>query len=149
MSIFDYLADTNPVPSAEPNDLLWLACDVSSLMGQMNRIEDGSPEWRKCVGEVIRHRAALARSMPATDLDILMLAFTARQALWIVRNAEQLGTDEAKRRYWGDEAEAALVRMQCLLEQRCGTTTDELDLHFLGGAVSDRGDIRLASDTNR
>lgn len=146
MSIFDCFRD--PVPEAEPGNLLWLACDVSSLMGSMLKVEEGSPAHQAYAGEVMRHRAALAQSMPATDLDLLMLVVNTRQVLWILQNAERLGTDEAKRQYWSNEAEGALVRMQCLLEQRCGTTTDELDLHFFGGAVSDRGDIRLASDTN-
>lgn len=134
MSIFDCFRA--PVPEAEPGDLLWLACDVSALMGKMGRTENGSPEWQACVGEVLRHRAALAQSMPATDLDLLMLVVNARQALWILRNAERLGTDEAKRRYWSEEADTALIRMQCLLGERSGTTTEELNMHFFGGTVT-------------
>lgn len=143
MSILENLVD--PMPAA-PGDLLWLACDVSALAGKMLRTEDGSPEWNACVGELLRHRAALAHSVPETDLDMLMLAFTARQALWILRNADTFGTDEAKRRYWGNEADAALVRMQFVLEHRCGVTMDELGIHFFGGAVSDRPS-RLTSAT--
>lgn len=122
---------TDPMPPA-PGDLLWLACDVSALAGKMLRLEDGSPEWRACVGELLRHRTALAHSIPETDLDMLMLAFTARQALWILRNAACLGTDEEGRKHWGAEADAALVRLQLVLEHRCGTTVDELNISFHG-----------------
>ena len=135
MSIFDSLLDD--VPPAPPGDLLWLACDVSSLMGQLRHAEIGSPQYSDCIAEVLKHRAALARSMPATDLDLLMLAFTIRQALWLLRNAEQLQMDESRRRYWGAEADAAIIRMQCLLEKRCGTSTDELDLDFFGGSMKE------------
>lgn len=134
MSFLGQITDPMPAP---PGDLLWLACDVSTLAGKMLRLENGSPEWKACVGDLLRHRTALAHSIPETDLDLLMLAFTARQALWILRNAEHLGTDKARRQYWGDEAEAALVRMQFVLEHRCGTTMDDLSVPFLGGNMSD------------
>ena len=106
-------------------------------MGQLRHAKIGSPRHDECIAEVLRHRAALARSMPATDLDLLMLAFNIRQALWLLRNAEQLQMDESRRRYWGAEADAALVRMQCLLEKRCDTSTDELDLNFFGGSMKE------------
>lgn len=129
MSIFDFVSEPMPAP---PGDLLWLACDASALTGEMNRLEKCSPEWKACVGDLIRHRAALAHSIPETDLDMLMLAFTARQALWILRNAEVLGTTEAGRKHWGNEADAALVRLQLVLEHRSGTTMDELSIPFYG-----------------
>lgn len=135
MSIFDNVL--NDVFPAAPGDLLWLACDVSNLMGQLRRAEAGSPRHDDCIAEVLKHRAALAHSMPATDLDLLMLTFNIRQALWLLRNANHLEMDEFRRRYWGKEADAAIVRMQCLLEKRCGTSTDELDLSFFGGSVKE------------
>lgn len=133
-----------PLP-AEPGDLLWLASEANSLMGQMGRAEKGSSEELALHAEVLEHRAALAHSMPATNLDMLMLVLNTRQALWLVRSGEHLRMSEEARRYWVAEADAGLVRMQCLLEQRCGSTTENLGFDFLNGCAADRQQ-GLASD---
>lgn len=127
MSFFDFMAKT--VPPAEPGNLLWLACDVSSLLGQLLKLPRNSPEWHAKANEVLWHRMALAESEPKTTLDLLMLAFTARQAVWMLTTPD-LHPD--CREYWAREAASALIRIQWRLEIRCGVTTDQLDLDFAG-----------------
>lgn len=133
MGFFDFLKEE--VPSASPGDLLWLACDISNLMERMGEEPQGSAKHDSLAATIFRHRTALARSMPGTDLDLLMLVFTARQAIWFLQTVDLSTLDESRRKYWTGEISDALTRMQCLLEKRCGTTTDELDLNFTGGPV--------------
>lgn len=123
------------VPTAEPGGLLWLTSEVSSLMEKLSDFPKGSPEWQAHSRKILTHRTALAESTPETNLDLLMLAFTARQAVWMLENMKVLSPDKDHTAYWAAEASRALVGMQFRLEQLCGATTDDLDLDLGGGPI--------------
>lgn len=122
---------------AEPGELINLARETDRCAADFFR-SGGDPlsdEGRNLYRLLFDHRMALVGSKPLTDLDLLMLTFTARQA---VRSLQQLPLDEAfdgQRGYWLTEIDSALISMQRLFEQTVGHSIDELGFTLGGGTT--------------
>lgn len=128
MGIFDSILGHAP-----PGGLLKLAREVGAMAADFNNAPAGSPEYLARAGMVYERRSALVRSEPVTDLDLLALAFTARQALYVLQSIDLTDLDDSKLAYWTSEASEALIGIQDLLERRAGMTMEEMGFDFLNG----------------
>lgn len=122
---------------AEPGELIHLARETDRCAADFFR-SGGDPlsdEGWNLYRLVFDHRMALVGSKPSTDLDLLMLAFTGRQA---VRALQHLPVDEShdgQRGYWLEELDTALRSMQRLFEETTGHSLDDLGFTLGGGTT--------------
>jgi hypothetical protein len=130
MSFFRFLL--GEVPPAAPGKLIELARVVNKLVASFSSKTSSDSETK----EVFLHRLALARSRPATDLDMLMLILTARQAVHVLQTYDLAVLDEGRRNYWCGELNDALVGIQVLLEDSVDSTLTELGFTIENGATA-------------
>ncbi len=76
---------------------------------------------------------ALVSSKPLTDLDLLMLAFTGRQAVRALRLLPVDEDHEGQRGYWLEELDSSLRSMQRLFEETTGHSVEELGFTLESG----------------
>lgn len=128
MSFFESL-----LGGAVPGELLNLAREVSALMAALGQAPAGSHSHFASAGKIFERRTMLARSEPATDLDMLALVFTARQAVRLLQTIDLAHLDEEKRAYWTGEITDALRGVQSLLERQANLTMEEMGFEIEHG----------------